>query len=279
MISRRLLILGISVAAVALAQGPGAAPLPDMRKLLLAVQDHQKKVEEMRENYTYTSLQTKQEVDAGGQVKKTETEEREEFFVNGHPIRRVMKRDGKPLSGDEEQKESERVTKLVEKAQKVPAGEPLDTPAVTIARLLEIMDWRNPRREMFRGRSTIVLDFVGRKDVKTHGLAEDASKKLQGTIWIDEADLQVAHVEVSFDDNFRVAGGLFASIDKGSNLHFDQAEMNGGLWMPTGAEISMQARVLLFKNMRERITERNYDFKSFHVEAQANEGKAPAVGK
>jgi hypothetical protein len=269
---------GTSTAPAAFAQSP-AAPLPDVHQLMRSVEDHQKKVEAMRENYTYTSLQTRQEVDAGGQVKKTETEEREEFFVNGHPIRRVVKRDGKPLSGSDEQKETERVTKLVQKAQKVPPGEPLDTPAVTVGRLLEIMDLRNPRREMYRGRSTVVLDFIGRKDAKTHGIAEDASKKLQGTIWIDEADLQVAHVEVSFDDNFRVAGGLLASIDKGSSLHFDQSPVNGGLWMPTGAEVQMQARVMLFKNLRERITERNYDFKSFHVDAQGSEGKSGAAGR
>ena len=56
---------------------------------------------------------------------------------------------------------------------------------------------------------------------------EDASKKLQGTIWIDEADRQVAHMEVSFNDNFRVAGGIFATIQKGSNFHFDQAPVGG----------------------------------------------------
>ena len=66
---------------------------------------------------------------------------------------------------------------------------------------------RNPRRETFRGRPTIVFDFQGRKDAKTHGIAEDASKKLQGTLWIDEADKEVAHMEVRFDDNFHVAGG------------------------------------------------------------------------
>ena len=271
-------LAGMSVALPAFAQSP-AAPLPDIHQLIRAVEDHQKKVETMRENFTYTSFQTRQEIDAAGQVKKTETEERQEFFVNGHPIRRVVKRDGKPLSGADEQKETERVTKLVEKAQKVPPGEPLDTPAVTVGRLLEIMDLRNPSREMYKGRSTVVLDFIGRKDAKTHGIAEDASKKLQGTIWIDEADLQVARVQVSFDDNFRVAGGLLASIQKGSSLQFDQSPVNGGLWMPTGAEVQMQARVMLFKNLRERITERNYDFRSFHVEAQGTEGKSGAAGK
>ena len=83
---------------------------------------------------------------------------------------------------------------------------------MSVSRLLAIMDVRNPRSERYRRRPTIVFDFVGRKDAKTHGIIEDASKKLQGTIWVDEADLQVAHLKVSFDDNFRVAGGLFANV-------------------------------------------------------------------
>lgn len=139
---------------------------------------------------------------------------------------------------------------------------------MSISHLLGIMDVRNPRREGYRGRSTIVFDFVGRKDAKTHGLVEDASKKLQGTIWIDEADRQVAHMEVSFNDNFRVAGGIFATIQKGSNFHFDQTPVGGGVWLPTGGEGAMQARVLMFKNMRQHYTERDYDFKRFSVEAQ-----------
>jgi hypothetical protein len=142
--------------------------------------------------------------------------------------------------------------------------------------VLEIMDVRNPRREINRGRRAIVFDFVGRKDAKTHGLAEDASKKLQGTLWIDEADRQVAHLEVSFDDNFRVAGGLFASIEKGSNFRFDQALVNGELWLPTGAEANLQARLLMVKGIRQHFIERDYDFKRFHVEAQ-QEKDAKAV--
>jgi hypothetical protein len=222
----------------------------------------------VRENSTYTSLQTTQDLDSSGQVKKTESTENEDFFVNSHVIERMVKKDGKPLDAHDEQKETERVTKLVEKAEKTPPGQPLEGPSVSISRVLDIMDVRNPRRESLRGRPTIVFDFMGRKDVKTHGLAEDASKKLQGTLWIDEADREVAHMEVSFDDNFKVAGGLFATIQKGSSFRFDQEPVNGELWLPTGAEASMQARLLLVKGIRQHFTERDYDFKRFRVDAQ-----------
>ena len=135
----------------------------------------------------------------------------------------------------------------------------------------------NPRRENYHGRPAIVFDFIGRKDAETHGMIEDASKKLQGTIWIDEADRQVAHLEVSFNDNFHVAGGILATIQKGSNFRFDQAPVGGGVWLPTGGEGSMQARVLLLKSVRQRYSERDYDFKHFSVDAQQSKDVKPVA--
>ena len=256
-----------------------APPLPDIRELMKEVQAHQKLVEKERENDTYTSLITTQDLDANGKVTKTESEEDENFFVNSHLIARTVKKDGKPLGEHEEQKETERVTKLVEKAQNTPPGQPIEGQTVSISRLLEIMDVRNPRRENYRGRSTIVFDFIGRKDAKTHGMIEDASKKLQGTIWIDEADRQVAHLEVSFNDNFRVAGGVFATVQKGSNFHFDQAPVGGGVWLPTGGEGAMQARLLVFKSLRQHFVEREYDFKRFSVETEQQKDAKPVQQK
>jgi hypothetical protein len=245
-----------------------SAPVPDIPQLMREVEAHQKQLEKVRENYTYSSTQTTQDIDSNGQVKKTESAEGEDFFVNGHVIERTVKKNGQALSDHEQQKETERVTKLVEKAQKTPPDQPLEGQTIGVSRLLDIMEVRNPRRESYRGRPTIIFDFIGRKDAKTHGLAEDASKKLEGTVWIDEADREIAHIEVSFIDNFHVAGGLLANIQKGSNFHFDQAPVSGQLWLPTGGEGTVQARLLLLKNLRQHFIERDYDFKRFQVDAQ-----------
>jgi len=263
----------------AVCQQTGQAPLPDIRELMREVQEHQKKLDQVRENYTYTSYQMVQDVDASGQVKKTETVEYQDFFVNGHVIERKVKVNDKPLDENAQRKETERVTKLVEKAERTPRDKPLEGPSITVGRLLEIMDVRNERRELYRGDPTIVFDFVGRKNAKTHGFAEDASKKLQGTIWINEADRQVAHVEVSFIENFRMVGGLVATVQKGSNFRFDQAKVNGEIWLPTGAEGTMQARVLLLKNLRQHFRERCYDYQRFKVEAQQQKEAKAGVEK
>jgi hypothetical protein len=276
-----LVLFGAWVALPVKAQGHSepvaAAPVPDVRQLMIDVMNHQKKLEKMRENYTYSSSTTTQDIDSNGKVTKTEMEDSEVFYVNTHRIERTVKKDGKPLNDHDQQKEQERVNKLVEKAQKVPPGKPLEGPdtSVSITQLLDIMQASNPRREIFRGRSTIIFDFAGRRDAKTHGLAEDASKKIAGTLWVDERDHQVARMEAHFTDNFHVGGGLLANVQKGSSFYFDQAQVNGEIWFPTGAEGHIAARVLLLKGVRQHIVERNYDYKRFTVETET--GKTVTV--
>jgi hypothetical protein len=275
----------ISIASIAATAWPqnspaqAGAPLPEIRQLIEQVRDHQRQLDKVREDYTYTSTQTTQDLDTNGQVKKTETNEFEIFFVNSHSVGRMVKKDGKPLDEHEEKKETERVTKEAEKAAQTPPDQQVEgQQQVSITQMLGLMEVRNPRRDVYRGRPAIVFEFVGRKDAKTHGVIEDASKKLEGTLWIDEADRQVAHMDVRFIDNFRVAGGLVATIQKGSNFHFDQSPVNGELWLPTGAEASMEARVLLVKGVRQHFTERDTDFKRFRVEAQTGKDAKAVEG-
>jgi hypothetical protein len=258
--------------ATAQTQQAAVPPLPAIPQLMREVVSHQNQLDKVRENYTYSVAQVVQDFDGKGQVSKTETQETEIFFVNGHPVGRLVKKNGQPVSGHDLEKETEAVTKMVEKAEKTPSDQPLEGQVISISRLLEIMDVRNERRENYRGRSAIVFDFVGRKNARTHGMVEDASKKLQGTLWVDEADRQVAHLDAVFNDNFHVGGGVVANVQKGSNFHFDQALVNGEVWLPTGAEGTVQARVLLVKSIRQHVTERDYDYKRFHVDAEQGKG-------
>jgi hypothetical protein len=273
------LIPALLPAAPAPVKKPANAPLPPISELVREVRDRQYQSDKVRENYSYTSLQTTQDIDSNGQVKKTVTMEIHEFFVNTHVIERTIRKNGQPLDDHDRQKESERVSRLVEKAEKTPPGQLLQALNTDISRIpdivgrmLPIMDVRNPRRVNWHNRPTIVFDFVGRKDAMTHSLAEDTSKQLQGTIWIDEADRQIAHLDVSFNDDFRVASGLVANIEKGSSFHFDQAPVNDEVWLPIGGEGAVQARILIVKTIRQRYFERDYDYKRLRVESTLLKG-------
>jgi len=268
----------ISRPSPALAQGapaakPSDAPLPDIPTLMKQVQAHQRELDKVRENYTFREAQQTDDLDSNGQVKKTESEESEIFFVNGHHIERLVKKNGKNLSADEQKKEQEKVTKEVEKATKLDPNKSLhEGEEISVSRILAIMKVSNPRRISLNGRDTIAFDFIGDPHAQTHGLAEDASKKMAGTVWVDEKDREVVKLTVHFDENFHVGGGLLANIQAGSSFQFEQAKINNELWLPTGGEAHLQARVLLVKGYRENMRFHDSDFQRFHTEASQQAG-------
>ena len=52
-----------ALVCVAAGQQPVQAPLPDIRQLMREVQEHQRQLDQIRENYTYTSYQVVQDID------------------------------------------------------------------------------------------------------------------------------------------------------------------------------------------------------------------------
>lgn len=257
------------------AQQPANQALPELHQLIYEVHQNEMRLDKVHDDYTYSSVQVTQSIDTDGQIKKTDSVENDDFFINGHLIERAVKKNNRPLDNDEQQKESERVAKLVEKAKTISPDQPLEGYAINlsrvpeiISRILPVMNIFNARRVMWHGRSTIVFDFIGRADAKTVGIAEGASKYLQGTIWIDEADRLVAHMDARFNDNFHVALGLFASIEKGSSLRFDRVLVNSEVWLPAGAEADLQGHLLLVKSYHQHVTEHDYNFERSRIEAQ-----------
>jgi len=265
-----LMIVFASIATIASAQTT-QAPLPDVATLMKQVEEHQHKLDQVRENYTYHEVVVTHELDKNGNVKKNESEENNVFFVNGHEIQRKMKKNGKELSADEQKKEQEHVEKDVEKATKTPPGQSLDKNEVSVTRLLQIMKVSNPRREQMDNRSVIAFDFVGDPHAKTHGIAEDASKKLSGTLWVDENDRQVRRMIARFDDNFHLGFGLF-SVGKGSTFTFDQKLVNNELWLPTDAQAHVIAHAIGIIGWRGDVAVTDNDYQKFHADATQQPG-------
>jgi hypothetical protein len=264
----------IAVSLLCIAASGGFAqqtPIPDVPTLMKQVQDHQRKMDETRENYTYRESIVTHELNKDGSLKKTESEENEVFYVNTHEIDRQVKKDGRDLSSDEEKKEQGRVMKAVQKAQNTPPGQSTDKNTVSVSQLLGIMKVSNPRREVLDGRSTIAFDFIGDPHAKTHGIAEDAAKKLSGTLWVDEQDREVRRMVARFDDNFHLGFGLF-SVGKGSNFTFDQKLINNELWLPTAGQAHLVAHAIGFIGYRADIAVSDRDYQKFHAEAQQQTG-------
>ncbi len=241
--------------------------IPDLDALFKEMQANQTKMDEIRENYTFHRIVTEEDLDQKGAVTKTTTTEREIFFVNGYAIRRLVKKDGVELPPSDEKKEQARVKKMIEMRMKsAPNARRGRGNIGMISEILPMAKISNPRRLSLNGRSTLTFDFTGDPHAKAKGTNENLAKKMAGTIWFDEADRQVARMEVRIYDNFRVGGGLLASVQKGSMLEAERSPIGDGLWMETSSDERVAARIVV-KGFRLHVHSTNFDFKKFNVDA------------
>ena len=252
--------------------------LPDLKALFKEIDDNQKTIDKLKENYAGTQTEEETEYEGDGKVKKRETRESTFFYLDGDEITTLVKKDGKPLDEKELEKENERVRKRIDEHQKRQAkkeakeekareegkSEDKDEPGIEV--FLRACQFVNPRRERFRGQDVLVFDFEPNPEFKPHKLAEKLAQKLAGVVWIDEKAHDVARLEAYFVGDMKIGGGLLANLQRGTSFVFEQAFINNEVWLPTYMEAHIGARVLLLKGFKINAVIRYSDYRKFNVE-------------
>jgi len=229
-------------------------PLPGIPTLMRQVEANQRTAESLEQHYLFDQSTVFDTLDSHNGVKKTESRDFEIFWLNGVRVARLLKKNGKPLTPGELKEENDRIDKIVAKARERrekadAAGVETDSHGVneiTVSRILELGTFSNPRREIVDGRPTIVVDYLGDPHAKTRNAAEGAFKELAGTVWIDEADHALQHLEGHFDHDLKIMGGLAAEVKQGAWFKATFAKINNEVWLPTSVEANGHARYLLF---------------------------------
>lgn len=246
-------------------------PLPEINSLIKQVEAHRNAAQKASKDYIYRILDTEQDMDSHGVVKKTTTEEREGFWVNGVYINRLLARDGKPISDDELKKQNERIDQRIAEAkqreEKIAAGDRSKkkegADSLTFELLLQLGTFSNARRVQLNGRPTIAIDYAGDPRAKTHNLLEEVVRDVAGAIWIDEQDHALARVEGHFVNDFKVGGGLLADVRKGASFQAEWTRVDGEIWLPASSSGRGTARITLFFS-HSAVVETHYsDYRKF----------------
>ena len=260
--------------------------LPDLKALFKEIDDNQKAIDKIKENYAGSRTEEETEYEGNGKVKKVEKKEYTFFYLNGDEVSTLVKKDGKPLSGEEQKKENDKVQKEIQDIQKRKAKKEAkeekakeqgkeekdgDEPGIEI--FLRACQFVNPRRERFRGQDVLVFDFEPNPEFKAHKLEEKVVQKLAGVVWIDERAHDVARLEAYFIGDMKFAGGLLANLQKGTSFVFEQAFINNEVWLPTYEEAHVGVRVLLVKGIKVNEVTQYSDYKKFNVDTLATIGK------
>jgi hypothetical protein len=252
--------------------------LPDLKALFKEIDDNQKAIDKLKENYAGSQSEDETEFEGDKRVKKHDVSEYTFFYLNGDEVTTLVKKDGKPLSEAEQKKENEKTQKRIEEHQKHAAkkeakeekakeegkSDEKDEPGIEI--FLRACQFVNPRRERFRGQDVLVFDFEPNPEFKPHKLVEKVVQKLAGVVWVDEKAHDVARLEAYFTGDMKIGGGLLANLQKGTSFVFEQSFVNNEVWLPTYMEAHVGVRFLLVKGIKASIVTRYWDYKKFNVE-------------
>jgi hypothetical protein len=229
-------------------------PLPDIPTLMREVEAHQKAAEAIQKDYLYHEVQTAHKTDGQGNVKKADIREFDVFWIEGVPVRRMTKKNGKELTAEEEKKESDRIDKEVAKAKERRAkadaeGKKTDLRGheeITVSRILELGSFTNGRRVMLNGRNTSAVDYARDPKAKIQNRAEGVVRDLVGTVWVDEDDQMLVKAEGHFVNDFKIGAGLVVNIQKGTSFAMQMKKVNGEVWLPEVMSGHGEMRALLF---------------------------------
>ena len=223
------------------------APLPNPRDLLQRAVANEKKLAAEQERYECQVTDDAVETDSHGNVKKTTTEVKEQFFVNGIAVERTLSKNGKDLNPEETRKEDQRVMKeTVKYSNQAIAQKESDKENRQIEDVLAAMQLGSGHREHLNGRSVLLYDIVPNPRFQAKNLNQRFAQVMQGKVSIDEETGEIIDLNIKSVQDLKIAGGMLANLHKGFWIHVHDQPQADGVWLTDLAEGSGDARAALF---------------------------------
>ncbi|HEY1984646.1 MAG TPA: hypothetical protein VGG85_04510 [Terracidiphilus sp.] len=229
------------------AQSAPAAPLPNAHDLLERALANEKKLAEEQERYECRVRDESVDTDSRGAVKKSTTEVKDQFFVNGIAVERTLSKNGKDLSPDETRKEDQRVMKeTVKYSNQATARKETDKQNQQIEDFLTAMMLTSGHRERVNGRSVLFYTIVPNPHFQAKNINQRFAQVMQGTVSMDEESGELIDLNIKSMQDLKIAGGVLANLHKGFWIHVHDQPQSDGVWLTDLAEGSGDARAALF---------------------------------
>lgn len=253
---------------------------PDLAKFLERVAERSKATKAIRNDYCYMEEEADRKIDSKGKVKSEEVKTYEVFCIPGGGVRRLIAKNGKPLTESEAQAEEARLQKRLEEIEKErvkkenAAKNPYEIKhheddgknvEMTPQDLLSVIEVKKTERTTFEGMPVLAMDFGPKKDAKISGMGQRLASKLEGRLYVDEANEQIVAAEGRLLESFWVGGGLLGSIKPPTRVSLKQTQVEPGLWMPSDMTLTAHVRIAVVPMNRE-LKMKCWNYKKFTVD-------------
>jgi len=181
--------------------------------------------------------------------------------TNNGSLSRLVSIDGRPLDAKQQQKENQRMQRLVshpDEQRKLQQARNKKTEQG--ARLLNIL----PDVFVFgyagRQGDLVTLTFRPNPDFQPPSLEARVFHGMQGEMTVDTKQKRLAAINGHLMEDVKFGGGLLGHLEKGGKFEVRQAEVAPGHWEMTVLGVDMKGKALLFKTIGVRETENHSDF-------------------
>ena len=256
-------------AVEAIAATPSVRVTVDPREIVRRSVEADQRNTKLAKNYTYQERIVERRLDKDGRPKKQEVKTYDISILYGEPYRRLIQRDDRPLKGDEEKKEEEKLNKFIAKFKDespkdrekrlAEADKRREDQRAFAREIVNAYDFRLLGEEQVDGRGVYVIQATPRPDFKPKQPHGDLLSKFRGKIWIDKNEYQWVKMQAETIDTVSFGFFLFR-LHKGSTLSFEQTRVNEEIWLPRHIAVDASARVALMMNaeFQQETTFSNY---------------------
>lgn len=262
---------------ILLAAAPAVRAAEDPREVVQHAVEMDRRNAKLAENYTFLEREDERELDSQGRVKRRTIQTYDITLSEGSPYRRLVGRNDKPLSSDEELKEQRKLEKSI-------AQRRAETPAERAKRLeewrkqrergrefqrelLDAFDFRFAAEETLNGKRIYVIDGAPKPGYRPKTRAARFLPKLKGRLWIDAEGYNWVKVEAEVTDTISFYG-IAARLSPGSRLFLEQVKVNDEVWLPQRITVKAQARVFLIKKINTEWEIAFHDYKKFQSDSR-----------
>ncbi len=269
----RNLVLAAALSTLAAVPLPASEPLPKadeiLRKAVARAQWEKKAGLEQQWAATQRSVQEKLAKD--GRVEETTERLFQPVSVQGKAYSRLIAKNGKPLSADDQKKEAERERKFREalaKKAKDPEADDDDDDVDFDEALISRYNFAVVRQDSVGGRAAYELTFLPRPGVKLpeKKRMDRILNRLEGHVWIDSE----TYALVKLDMHLTEPTTLMAGLGSVRSLDFlvEMALVAPDVFAPTQLTISFEGR-RLFSGMRVKQKAHFSDYRKVSELAEA----------
>lgn len=236
------------------------------------------------QDYTWQAQSLGRHFDSHGKLESTRQEKWETLILDGQAQRRMLERDGKPLSPQEQANEKARLDEASRKLSSETAaekerriGESRKRREREFAFLSEIPDLYDLRLEgesTINGRPVWIVSGSPRPGAQAKSRDGKMLLHVRGRMWIDKATGQWAKVEA--ETTGTISWGLFlARLNPGANMVFEQTPVSDSLWLPKRLFLKGSGRVGLIKRLAEDEEIQWSNYRRFSVDSKVLTESSP----